>query len=190
MRSSARGVIFLNMDRQLPLANERVRLEPLGEADFDRLFAAAADPLIWAQHPNPDRYQEPVFRNFFKGAIESGGAYLILDAASGNVIGSTRFYNHDPSTRSVHIGYTFLVRSHWGGAYNPACKRLMLDHAFQFVDRVYFQIGVDNRRSRIAIERLGASFVQEQVATYYGETPKLNALYAIDRSTWHQARTG
>jgi RimJ/RimL family protein N-acetyltransferase len=141
----------------------------------------ACDPLIWEQHPSSDRYKEEVFRKFFQGAIDSGGAYVIHDAATGAVIGSTRYYNYDAAARSVYIGYTFLARSHWGGQYNPACKKLMLDHAFRHVDSVFFQIGLNNRRSRIAIERLGAKLVREETVAYVGETAKPNALYEMKR---------
>jgi N-acetyltransferase len=170
------------MNRQAVLADNLVRLEPLAPGDFERLYAVANDPLLWAQHPNPDRWQRDVFRNFFEGAIQSGGAYLILDQATDAVIGSTRFYGFDAECREVHIGYTFVARSHWGGKFNPAVKRLMLDHAFASgVERVLFHIGVDNRRSRIAIERLGATLVGEIDVAYHGEPPKRNAVYAIGR---------
>lgn len=173
------------MDRQAPLADAIVRLVPLRADDFDRLHAVASDPLIWAQHPNPDRWQRDVFRNFFDGAIQSGGAYLIVDQATDAIIGSTRFYGLDAATREVHIGYTFFARSHWGGRFNPAVKRLMLDHAFASgVERVLFHIGVDNKRSRVAIERLGASLVGEIEVAYHGEAVKRNAVYAITRDTW------
>jgi RimJ/RimL family protein N-acetyltransferase len=173
------------LDRQAPLADAIVRLVPLGTDDFERLYAVASDPLIWAQHPNPDRWQRDVFRNFFDGAIQSGGAYLIVDRATDSPIGSTRFYGFDPDKREVHVGYTFFARSHWGGKFNPAVKRLMLDHAFaSSVERVLFHIGVNNKRSRIAIERLGASFMGEIEVAYHGEAVKRNAIYAITRDTW------
>lgn len=173
------------MDRQKPLADERVRLVPLRSDDFERLYAVASDPLIWAQHPNPDRWQRDVFRNFFDGAMQSGGAYLIVDRATDAVIGSSRFYGFDAVAREVHVGYTFFARSHWGGQFNPAVKRLMLDHAFASgVDRVLFHIGKDNRRSRIAIERIGATFVGEVDVAYHGEAVKRNVIYAITRDAW------
>lgn len=173
------------MDRQKQLADAIVRLDPLCADDFDRLYAVASDPLVWSQHPNPDRWQRDVFRNFFDGAMQSGGAYLIVDQGTNAVIGSTRFYGFDAATREVHIGYTFLARSHWGGVFNPAVKRLMLDHAFgSGIDRVLFHIGVENKRSRIAIERLGARFVREVDVAYHGESVKRNAVYAIERADW------
>src|SRR5687767_2501169 len=80
-----------------------------------------------------------------------------MDAATGRVIGSTRYYGYDGVKREVEIGWTFLARSHWGGRYNGEMKRLMLDHAFRFVNRVIFVIGVDNMRSQAAVEKIGAS---------------------------------
>jgi N-acetyltransferase len=172
------------MDLQPTLSCELLKLVPLRPDDFEMLFAVAADPLVWAQHPNPDRHQRAVFENFFDGAVASGGAFVVLDANTGAVIGSTRFYGHDPAARTVHVGYTFLARSHWGGRFNPAMKRLMLNHAFRFVDTVLFHIGVDNRRSRIAIERLGATVRRELEVAYHGEPIRHNVEYAISRDVW------
>jgi RimJ/RimL family protein N-acetyltransferase len=136
-----------------------VDLRPLRAEDFASLYAAASDPLIWAQHPSPDRCREPVFREFFREAIESRGALLASDARDGRVIGSSRYHAYDAWRRDIEIGWTFLARSRWGGAYNGEMKQLMLAHAFRFVDRVKFLIGANNLRSRRAIERIGASFV-------------------------------
>ncbi len=138
------------------LAGALVRLEPLQPADFDALFLAASDPLIWEQHPNPDRYRRDVFRQFFDGALASGGAFTVHDASTGTVIGSTRFLGYRPEASQIEIGYTFLARSHWGGAYNGEMKRLMLRHAFQFVERVVLLIDQHNIRSQRAAETIGA----------------------------------
>jgi RimJ/RimL family protein N-acetyltransferase len=72
------------------------------------------------------------------------------------VIGSSRFHGYDEAAGEVEIGWTFLARSHWGGGYNREMKRLMLEHAFRFVDRVVFVIDPSNYRSQRAIEKLGA----------------------------------
>lgn len=69
------------------LSNEWVTLTPLQESDFERLFAVASDPKIWEQHPNKLRYQRTVFENFFTGAIESCGAFIIVDTQTGEPIG-------------------------------------------------------------------------------------------------------
>lgn len=144
------------MELQPVLEGELVRLRPLRPADYDELYAVARDPLIWAQHPASDRHEPVVFREFFREALASGGAFLVLDAADGRTIGSTRYYGHDAARREVEIGWTFLARSHWGGRHNAEMKRLMLDHAFRFVDRVVFLVGPGNRRSRRAVEKIGA----------------------------------
>src|SRR5262245_17614744 len=113
------------MDLQKTLQNELVRLEALKESDFEKLFAVASDPLIWEQHPNKDRYKRVVFEVFFKGAMESKGAYIIYDVKTNLPIGSSRYYDFNKEKDSVTIGYTFLARSHWGSVYNPAAKKLM-----------------------------------------------------------------
>jgi RimJ/RimL family protein N-acetyltransferase len=146
-------------DLQPALTGRLVELRPLREEDFDALFAVASDPLIWAQHPEPDRCTEPVFREFFRGGMASGGAFLARDRADGRVIGSSRYAGYDEVRSEIEIGWTFLARSHWGGAFNGEIKQLMLDHAFRFVRRVVFRVGPANLRSRRALERIGAVYV-------------------------------
>jgi N-acetyltransferase len=145
----------LPFDLQPTLKGALLELRPLRAQDFDALYAVASDPLIWEQHPSSDRYKEEVFRAFFLEALESGGALIASDAATRKVIGSSRFHRYDSNQSEVEIGWTFLARSHWGGAYNGEMKRLMLEHAFQFVESVIFVIGPQNFRSRRAVEKIG-----------------------------------
>lgn len=172
------------MNLQPILGNKLVTLYPLKLSDFEALYAVASDPHIWVQHPNPDRYKREVFETYFKGALESGGAFLISDNITGKVIGCTRFYDYDAQKSQVLIGYTFLARDHWGTTYNKATKSLMLDHAFKFIDNVIFHIGALNKRSQIAIERLGAVKTSEIEVEYYGETKKMNFEYLIKKENW------
>ena len=141
------------------LTGDLVELRPMREEDFPGLFAVAADPLIWEQHPEPDRCTEPVFRKFFRGGMESGGAFIVLDRRDGRVIGSSRYDGYDEAASEIELGWTFLARSHWGGNYNGEMKRLMLTHAFRFVRRVVFRVGPNNRRSQRALKKIGASYV-------------------------------
>lgn len=147
------------MDRQPVLEGERLLLRPLREDDWEALFAAASDPLIWKQHPAADdRWQEPVFRSFFADAMAQGGALAVIDRASGAVSGSSRFQGYDAADGgSVEIGWTFLACSHWGGPDNREMKRLMVGHALQFVERALFHVAADNIRSRRAMEKIGAA---------------------------------
>lgn len=165
---------------QPTLVGDLVHLAPLQASDHDALYEVAKDPLIWEQHPSWDRYKPEIFRALFDSGLSSGGALVVRDAATGEVIGSTRFYDHRPAERSVAIGYTFLARRCWGGAYNHEMKRLLLAHSFRFCDRVWFHIGTQNLRSRTAIARVGGVFSHEVAADpAFGH--KDMAYYFIDR---------
>lgn len=157
------------------LSGALVDLRPLRREDWSAVFAAASDPLIWEQHPSNDRYKKEVFREFFESAMDSGGAFAVLDLVTGEVIGSTRYCNHVPEQSQIEIGYTFLARSHWGGRYNGEMKRLMLDHAFRFVDSVVFTIGPENWRSRRAVEKIGGEFLRD----VFAGSPAARVVYII-----------
>ena len=137
------------------LKGNLLTLRPLRPDEFPALFAVASDPLVWEQHPCSDRYQEEVFKGFFRDAIASGGALVVIDNNDGQVIGSSRFNAYDEAKSEIEIGWTFLARSHWGGVYNREMKQLMLRHAFRFVDSVIFIIGATNFRSQRAMEKIG-----------------------------------
>jgi RimJ/RimL family protein N-acetyltransferase len=146
-------------DLQPILQGEGLRLRPLQPEDWDDLYAVASDPLIWEQHPHNDRYKEEVFREFFREALESGGALIVIDSKDGQVIGSSRFYGYDEDKSEIEIGWTFLRRSHWGGRYNQEMTQLLLRHAFRFVKNVILLVGPENLRSQRAVEKIGAARV-------------------------------
>ena len=148
---------------QPTLIGERLELRPLRPDDWDALLAAASDPLIWEQHPERDRYKPDVFRRYFDGAIESGGAFAVVDRRTGAIIGSTRYHSYDEAAREIEIGWTFLTRDYWGGSYNREMKGLLLDHAFRFVDRVVFLVGLTNYRSQGAMGKIGGVRVGTRV---------------------------
>ncbi|OWK73158.1 GNAT family N-acetyltransferase [Flavobacteriaceae bacterium JJC] len=169
---------------QTILANENFKLIPLQENDFERLYDVASDPKVWEQHPNKERYKREVFENFFKGAIESKGAFLVVSKDSGEVLGCTRFYDFDEENSSILVGYTFYGRNSWGKNVNPQIKKVMLDYIFQYVETVIFHVGKDNIRSQIAMERLGAEKIREEEIAYFGELPKINVVYEIKKRDW------
>jgi N-acetyltransferase len=142
-------------DFQPTLIGPTVTVRPMSVSDWPQLFAAAADPEIWKVHPVPDRYTEPAFRKFFDGGVESKKAFVLVDRASNRLIGSSRYNDYKPAESEVEIGWTFLAPSHWGGATNREVKRLMLDHAFGFVDTVVFWVGEKNFRSQGAMKKIG-----------------------------------
>jgi len=172
------------IDIQPFLQNNMVTARPLLQTDFENLYRAASDPLIWEQHPNKYRWQLKDFENYFTGAMQSGGALLVSDAETKEVIGSSRYSDYKSDTNTISIGYTFFKRSHWGKGYNYALKWLMLDHIFPYVDTVTFYIGAVNRRSQISIERLGAIKTGEAETAYFGEPAKLDYIYSITKEKW------
>ncbi len=168
-------------DLQPHLKSEFIELRPLTPKDWDDLFAVASDPLIWEQHPESDRYKEGVFKVFFREALECGGAFVVIDAKTQQIIGSTRFFGYDPEKSEIEIGWTFLARRYWGGRYNAEMKRLLLDHAFQFVESVVFFVGETNFRSQKAMEKIGAIRIGLVTRAYGNHPPHLNVKYVIKK---------
>jgi RimJ/RimL family protein N-acetyltransferase len=169
-------------DLQPTLKGTLLELRPLRPDDWADLFAIASDPLIWEQHPRPDRCTEPVFREFFREAMESGGALIAVDADERRVIGSSRYFGYDEAGSEVEIGWSFLARSHWGGRYNREMKTLMLRHAFQFVDRVVFLVGPENWRSRRAMEKIGGVLIGSRLNSIGREA----VVYQIAKSAFEK----
>ena len=174
----------MEFDLQPRLSGNLIELRPLRSDDFDALFRAASDPLIWQQHPENDRYQRDVFQRYFDGALESKGAFAIIDRKSGRIIGSSRYCNLDPRDSEVEIGWTFLEREFWGGRYNGELKKLMLDHAFQLVDRVVFVVGEHNLRSQKALEKIGAKFLKRKSVPARDGTMVSNVVFVITRESY------
>jgi RimJ/RimL family protein N-acetyltransferase len=150
------------------LENDILKIVPLVPSDFERLFDVASDPLIWEQHPTSDRYKKEVFRLYFDGAINGKTAFLIIEKSTNKIIGSTRYYDYRPGNQSIAIGYTFLARQYWGGIFNKSAKKLLLDYAFQYVEKIYFHVGATNIRSQAAIVKIGATKIGEVNFDYYG----------------------
>lgn len=172
------------MMQLLPLApstiGESLELRPLEIDDFEALYRVASDPLIWAQHPSPTRYQEPVFQQWFNEALASKSALIVIDRKSNQVIGSSRYSEFDEKKREVTIGYTFLARDHWGGGTNRELKHLMLTHAFQWVDTVWFQVDSQNVRSQRAMEKIGGRLFRRATRQLTDRTQEY-LLYKIDK---------
>ena len=166
-------------DLQPHLKGELIDLRPLKPDDWKELFAVASDPFIWEQHPESDRHLEDVFKIFFSDALESRGAFVILDRMTQQIIGSTRFYGYDPEKSEIEIGWTFLARKYWGGRYNAEMKRLLLNHAFKFVENVVFFVGEDNVRSQKAMEKVGATKVGTATRASGNRPPARNLKYVM-----------
>ncbi len=172
----------MSFDYQPVLKGKLVELRPLRSADYGDLYAVAADPLIWEQHPVKNRHEEDVFRAFFREALASGGALIAVDGETQRVIGSSRFHGYDEGRSEVEIGWTFLARSHWGGTCNGEMKQLMAQHAFRFVSCIVLFVSPQNLRSQRAVEKIGGT----RVGSSLDEDGRDRLVYRITASSVEQ----
>ncbi|MDC7122478.1 GNAT family N-acetyltransferase [Cellulomonas fimi] len=183
------------MLHDVTLAGHGVRLVPLDESHAEGL-AAFVDDRVWAGMSSPlpvgvDGWREEVRR---AQAAPGRLALAVLDAATGEVRGSTSFYDHDPHVLRVEIGHTYYAPRWWGTSNNPACKLLMLTHAFETwgMARVAFRADTRNTRSVAAIRRLGA--VPEGVLRSHRLAPDGtrgdSAYFSILPDEWPAVRDG
>ena len=169
----------MDFELQPTLVGNLIELRPLRAADFETLFEAANDPLIWEQHPESDRYTRPIFEKYFAGALHSKGAFAIIDRKTGRIIGSSRYWGFDSKESEIEIGWTFLERQYWGGVYNRELKTLMLNHAFRFVKQVIFVVGENNFRSQKALKKIGATFLRNE-----NRDGRASVIFKIDRASF------
>src|SRR5256714_10300184 len=172
----------MEFELQPTLRGKLIELRPLKPQDFEALFKAASDPLIWEQHADSDRYKREIFQKYFEGAIESGGAFAVVERKTRRIIGSSRYCNLKPAEGEVEIGWTFLERAFWGGAFNRELKSLMLDYAFQFVNRVIFVVGEKNLRSQKALLKIDARFIKKTQRPARDGTMTPNLIFGITRN--------
>ena len=170
---------------QPTLVGEKVILRPLIESDFEALFKAASDPRIWENHSATDRHERGPFEKFFKGAMECGGALAILNRSTGELIGSSRYYEWSEDSETVVIGYTFITREWWGTGLNFQIKKLMLDHAFQRVPTVIFQVSRKNLISQKALLKLGASYSHDEDVQVAGVLSS-RMIFKMERKQWQE----
>ncbi|MDP3660002.1 GNAT family N-acetyltransferase [Phenylobacterium sp.] len=168
-------------DFQPHLAGDLVDLRPMQASDWDGLYAIGSDPLVWALHPDRGRYRDDAFRAYFEEGLACGGALTAVSRTDGALIGSSRYSTLYTQAGEVEIGWTFLGRAHWGGLYNADMKRLMLDHAFRFVDHVVFRVGEHNLRSRRAVEKIGAQLTTRSHTVTVAGQPSRHVFYLITR---------
>jgi RimJ/RimL family protein N-acetyltransferase len=145
----------MSFESQPTLTGALVSTRPLRADDLEALWSVASDPLIWEQHPAKERAEEAGFRAFFAESLATGGALVVHDAATGAVIGSSRYHGYNEAASEIEIGWTFLARAYWGGRTNGELKTLMLDHAFRSVESVVLLVGPTNFRSQRAVQKIG-----------------------------------
>lgn len=142
------------------LENGFVRLEPLHVDHTEELAAASseAERPWYTSVPSPEEVPSEIDRRLALRDAGTMNPFAIRRLFSERLVGMTTFCNIDQPHRRVEIGYTWLGREAQGTEVNPAAKRLLLGHAFEECDAISVQLFTHsmNRRSRAAIERLGA----------------------------------
>lgn len=169
-------------DPQPALQEGEITVRPMVEADRAALTQAASDPTIWAGHPAQNRYEPAVFDPYFSMMLVAGSALVVQDGA-GRFIGCTVYYVDTNAPSRLSIGFTFLVRDHWGGNTNRVLKRLTLTHLFKTGTEAWFHIAPDNIRSQTATTRLGAVFSHEAEIDLGGGAQTW-ACYCLTRENW------
>ncbi|HEX5305908.1 MAG TPA: GNAT family protein [Dyella sp.] len=144
------------------LEDEHVVLEPLMPSHAPALEAAAADGELWmlwfTSAPAPGHAQSYIAAALAGQAEGRMLPFAVRARRSGEIVGTTRYYDYDPALPRVAIGYTWYARRWQKGYLNTACKRLLLEHAFHALGCVAVEFHTDHRNldSQRAIERLGA----------------------------------
>jgi RimJ/RimL family protein N-acetyltransferase len=146
----------------ITLEGQHTRLEPLSLAHFESLVAAAAEGELWKSFvtvvPARDTMAEYIEAALTAQKQGSELPFVIIQQATGRVVGTTRFYYIQPQQLSAAIGYTWVAVSAQRTAVNTEAKLLLLTHAFEVwrCNRIEFITDVLNEQSRAAILRLGA----------------------------------
>lgn len=178
------------------LTGSRVRLEPLALSHLAGLVAAGADPATWTWMHAP-LTDEASMRAWVEAALRTRDAgaevpFATVDAATGRVLGSTRFMSIAPAHRRLEIGWTWLDATAHGSGANSEAKLLMLEHAFERLGamRVEFKTDALNARSRAALAGIGAIFegiFRRHLLMASGRV-RDSAWYAITDGDWPAAR--
>lgn len=190
---AARAKIVV-VQHDLVLSGHGVRLVPLAEAHAPAL-AQIVDEALWRGMSSPTPSGAEGFGQYVRTADATPGryAFAVLDD-TGQVRGSTSFYDWEPGLLRVEIGHTFYDRAVWGTRTNPACKYLLLGHAFETwgAQRVALRADARNARSIAAITRLGA--VPEGVLRNHRVAPDGSrgdtAYFSVLADEWPAVRSG
>ena len=171
-----------------------VTVEPLAVDHEPGLYAAAQD-MDWSLMPIDPSGDAGRFHRWLEDALalaERGEQFpfAVLDAKTGEPLGSTRYLSLRPEHRGLEIGWTWLTRQAWGTGANIEAKLLLLTRAFEHLGcmRVEFKTDATNERSRRALAALPAEFEgvsrKHMLAGNDGTRLRDSAWYAIVDTDW------
>lgn len=178
------------------LTSAAVRLEPMTAGHAAGLEAAARDGQLWQLRVTsvPGPGETPAYiENALKGQAEGHMLpFVVVDAASGRVIGSTRYHDIVPGVQRLEIGYTWYGRSWQRTHVNTTAKLLLLAHAFEALGAHLVGWRTDNYNfaSQRAIERLGArkDGVLRHHALRRDGTVRDTVMYSLAAGEWPEVK--
>lgn len=185
----------MNLDPVI-LEGRHARLVPMTPEHLPALWRAGGDPELWrwtvSQVHGEDDMRRYVEEALAARAQGTALPFVTTDAASGEVVGSTRFGNADAHHRRVEIGWTWIARPWQRTAVNTEAKYLMLRHAFEALGCIRVELKTDalNERSRRAIQRIGGreeGILRKHMLTDHGRV-RDTVYFSIVDDEWPQAK--
>ena len=186
----------MNFSTSIVLENGRARLRPLELTDFDALKAVAMDADLWKY--TLTRADDAVsLAAYLRQAVEGREQglrypFAIIDRETGELAGSTSYYNVIEADQRLSIGYTWVGTKFQRSGLNRACKHLLLSHAFGQLDceRVELETDARNHKSRTAMARMGAT--EEGTLRSHrptqGDIRRDTVIFSIIRPEWPTLR--
>jgi N-acetyltransferase len=144
------------------LEGSHVRLRPMVRADGLAIVEAASDGKLWelfyTSVPSSDDIEAYLDAAEREASYGRAMPFVVIDKASGRLVGATRYMRMKPEARRLEIGTTFYAASAQRTSINSEAKLLLLTHAFEVMDCLCVQLRTSgmNFQSQRAIERLGA----------------------------------
>jgi RimJ/RimL family protein N-acetyltransferase len=186
----------MDFTQHVVLENRRVRLRPLEISDFEALKAVALDPAIW-QYTLTRADDAVSLAAYIAAALQDRAAerrypFVIIDRETGQVAGSTSYYNISEANQSLSIGYTWVGTDFQRTGLNRAAKHLLLSHAFGLLacERVELETNSRNQQSQQAMRRMGAT--EEGTLRSHrltqGGIRRDTVIFSIIRPEWDELR--
>jgi RimJ/RimL family protein N-acetyltransferase len=186
----------MDFTQHVVLENRRVRLRPLDTSDFEALKAIAFDPNIW-QYTLTRGDDAVSLAAYISTALQDRAAerrypFVIIDRETGQIAGSTSYYNISEANQSLSIGYTWVGADFQRTGLNRAAKHLLLSHAFGLLacERVELETDSRNQQSQQAMRRMGAT--EEGTLRSHrltqGGIRRDTVIFSIIRPEWDELR--
>lgn len=178
------------------LENDVVKLVPVNTEHIDGILKAARFPEIW-EHLSVTLLDRDSVVQFVEDSIKKREAktdypFVIIDAQTNEVIGSTTYMDISMGHKRLEIGSTWLTPAYWRSNMNTNCKFLLLKYGFEELglNRIQIKTGHENIRSQKAIERLGAvkeGILRNHMIRKEG-TIRHTVMYSITSEEWPEMK--